>query len=104
MHGFDSVPLLVRPGSVIAVGAVDGRPDYEYADGVTLRIFDIPDGTQAVGVPSTDGTTAATFAVTRTGPKVTVERTSGLHAWAIELVGAGEPLPVPASGSQAAIG
>jgi alpha-D-xyloside xylohydrolase len=118
-HGFDSVPLLVRPGSAIATGAVDARPDYEYDDGVTLRLFELSDGAQAVSVPSTDGTTAATFTVTCTGglrgpqgeaspgglagTKVRVERTSGTRAWAIELVGAGEPLQVPASGSQAAI-
>jgi alpha-D-xyloside xylohydrolase len=103
-HGFDSVPLLVRPGSVVAVGAVDGRPDYEYADGVTLRLFELPDGERAVSVPGIDGTTAATFAITRTGESTRVERTSGTQAWAIELVGAGEPLQVPATGSQAAIG
>jgi alpha-D-xyloside xylohydrolase len=103
-HGFDSVPLLVRPGSVVAVGAVDDRPDYGYADGVTLRMFELPDGERTVTVPATDGTTAATFAITRRGAEVRVERTSGRQPWAIELVGAGEPLPVPATGSHAAIG
>jgi alpha-D-xyloside xylohydrolase len=103
-HGFDSVPLLVRPGSVVAVGAVDGRPDYDYADGVTLRLFELPDGPRAVSVPTLDGTTAATFAVTRTGAEVRVERTSGTAAWAVELVGAGEPQHVPATGSHCAIG
>ncbi|MBX6768223.1 MAG: alpha-xylosidase, partial [Actinomadura rubrobrunea] len=28
-HGFDSLPLLVRPGAVIPEGAVDDRPDYD---------------------------------------------------------------------------
>ncbi|MGH2900381.1 MAG: alpha-xylosidase, partial [Solirubrobacteraceae bacterium] len=39
-HGFDTVPLLVRPGAILALGAHDDRPDYDYADGVTLRIFE----------------------------------------------------------------
>ena len=36
-HGFDSVPLLVRPGAVIPMGARDDRPDYDYAAGVSGR-------------------------------------------------------------------
>ena len=38
-HGFLSVPLLVRPHSVIAVGSHDAKPDYNFADGVTLRAY-----------------------------------------------------------------
>ena len=40
-HGFDSLPLLVRPGAVLPIGARDDRPDYDYADGVTLHLFGI---------------------------------------------------------------
>ncbi|MFE2507561.1 alpha-xylosidase [Streptomyces naganishii] len=43
-HGFSSVPLLVRPGAVIPVGAVEDRPDYDHADGVTLRAYRLGDG------------------------------------------------------------
>jgi alpha-D-xyloside xylohydrolase len=103
-HGFDSVPLLVRPGSVVAVGAVEDRPDYEYADGVTLRLFELPDGVQTVSVPAPDGSTAATFAMVRSGSQVRAERIVGTGAWAIELVGAGEPLRVPATETSCAIG
>jgi alpha-D-xyloside xylohydrolase len=45
-HGFQSVPLLVRPGAVIPVGAVDDRPDYDHADGVTLRAYGLERGDQ----------------------------------------------------------
>ncbi|MEV6784556.1 alpha-xylosidase, partial [Streptomyces sp. NPDC051098] len=43
-HGFDSVPVLVRPGAVLPIGAVDDRPDYAYADGVTLRAYGLQPG------------------------------------------------------------
>lgn len=46
-HGYDSIPLLVRPNSLIAVGANDQRPDYDYADGVTLHLFELEDGRTA---------------------------------------------------------
>jgi len=72
-HDFHSLPLLVRPGTVLPWGAVDDRPDYPYARGVTLRIYEPQDGTTVrCRVPSPDGTTAATFTVTRTAHEVTV--------------------------------
>ena len=39
-HGYMSLPLMVRPGSIVAVGSDDTRPDYDYADGVTLHVFE----------------------------------------------------------------
>ena len=38
-HDFLSLPLLARPNSIIAVGNNDQKPDYEYAQGVTLHLF-----------------------------------------------------------------
>ncbi|MFD7877826.1 alpha-xylosidase [Streptomyces sp. NPDC059766] len=61
-HGFDSVPLLVRPGAVIPVGAVADRPDYDFADGVTLRAYGLRRGAR-VTVRAGD----VTFTVVREG-------------------------------------
>ncbi|GAA1122010.1 alpha-xylosidase [Kribbella jejuensis] len=49
-HGFDSVPLYVREGAVIPIGAVDDRPEYDWADGAELRWFQPSEG-QVVTVP-----------------------------------------------------
>jgi alpha-D-xyloside xylohydrolase len=68
-HGFRSVPLLVRPGAVIPVGAVDDRPDYDYADGVTLRLYQIPDGARVTTVISPGG---QEFVTTRAGNVIRV--------------------------------
>ncbi len=55
-HGFDSLPLLVRPGSVIPIGAQDGKPDYDYPDGVALHLFGLQALTSAdVLVPAFGG-------------------------------------------------
>lgn len=43
-HGYLSIPLMVKEGSVIALGSRDDRPDYDYADGVELRIYELKDG------------------------------------------------------------
>ncbi len=69
-HGFGSVPLLVRPGAVIPVGAADDRPDYDYADGVTLRLYEIPDGAQVTTVIAPGG---REFVTTRSGNVIRVE-------------------------------
>ncbi|WP_417196331.1 hypothetical protein [Streptomyces scabiei] len=61
-HDFTSVPLLVRPGAVVPVGAVTDRPDYDYADGVTLRAYGLAHGAR-VTVPVGD----VTFTVVREG-------------------------------------
>ena len=87
-HSYHSVPLLVRPGAVIPVGAVVDRPDYDYADGVTLRIYQPADGDRVtVSVPTTTGVAAATFEVTTTGRTVSVRRTLGSVPWRVEVPG-----------------
>ncbi len=37
--GYCDIPLMARPDSIVAVGAVDDNPEYDYGDGVTLRVF-----------------------------------------------------------------
>ncbi|WP_328913746.1 MULTISPECIES: alpha-xylosidase [unclassified Streptomyces] len=91
-HGFDSVPLLVRPGTALPWGAVADRPDYDYATGLTLRVYEPADGvTTTVRVPSPDGSTAATFTVSRAGTSVTVTSEDAPEGWTAEVVSA-EPL------------
>ncbi|MGC5170581.1 alpha-xylosidase [Microbacterium sp. DT81.1] len=38
-HGFQSLPIYVRPGTVLPWGARVDRPDYDYLDGLTFRTF-----------------------------------------------------------------
>ena len=74
-HSFMSVPLLARPGAVIPVGAVEDRPDYDYADGVTLHVYQLADGaTRTARIPVADPRQdpPAVFTVTRTGPVIRV--------------------------------
>ncbi|MFF4238316.1 alpha-xylosidase [Actinomadura geliboluensis] len=78
-HGFDSVPLLVRPRAVIPEGAVQDRPDYDHADGVTLRVYEPSDGTTVTQVGD------ATFTTVKNGENV---RVTGEGAWNVLLVNA----------------
>ena len=73
-HGFMTLPLMVREGAVIPVGAVCDRPDYDFADGVTLHVYELEVGeTTFVSVPAQDGSAGASYAVTRTQDGVQVE-------------------------------
>ncbi|GEL95586.1 alpha-xylosidase [Cellulomonas composti] len=69
-HGFDSLPLYVREGAVLATGARDDRPDYDWADGVVLHVVQPVEGEREVLVPTPDGR-AARFVVTCAGGRVT---------------------------------
>ena len=86
-HGFDSVPLYVRPGTVLPVGAVDDTPEYAWAEGVTLRLFDLPDGYDSeLVVPGGTGD-AATFQIVREGGQITVTSDDAPGEWHVELNG-----------------
>jgi alpha-D-xyloside xylohydrolase len=56
-HGFDSLPLYVRPGTVLPWGARHDRPDYDYLDGITLRVFPGGEGIAEVTVTTPEGRT-----------------------------------------------
>jgi alpha-D-xyloside xylohydrolase len=79
-HGFGSVPLLVRPGAVIPEGAVQDRPDYDHADGVTLRVYEPADGSTVV---TQVGDVA--FTTVKDGENV---RVTGQGTWNVLLVNA----------------
>jgi alpha-D-xyloside xylohydrolase len=85
-HDFMSLPLLVRPNSVIPIGSRNDRPDYDYSDGVTLHIYQLEDGKRVqVEIPSTDGKIETTFQVRRDGDEIRVQRQGGSKKWSVCL-------------------
>ena len=97
-HDVDSLPLMVRPGAVIAVGSCDDRPDYDYADGVLLRVFEPADGGRTEVLVPRGGAhrdaPPARFVVERSGATLRVTAHGAPGPWAVEVNGhdgAGEP-------------
>ena len=87
-HDVSSVPLLVRPGTVLPLGARRDRPDYDYADGVELRCFALDDGDRVtVEVPGSDGGAGSRFEVARTGDLLVARRSSGSQPWSLSAAG-----------------
>ncbi|MGW1467862.1 alpha-xylosidase [Streptomyces sp. NPDC002308] len=88
-HGFDSLPLLVRPGAVLPLGADVSRPDGDWLDGLELRVYapaGTGDFTRTVTVPDLTGAPAATFRVVREGDTVRVTSDTA-RPYTVELVG-----------------
>jgi len=87
-HDFMSLPLLVRPNSVIPIGSHTDKPDYDFSDGVTLHIFSMDDDYSAnVEIPSLDGKIETTFEVERKGNTLHIQRHGPAKAWNVALSG-----------------
>jgi len=87
-HDFTSAPVLVRPNTVLPLGAREDVPDYDWADGVTLLLASIADGAEITTVvPDAAGGVAAEFVTTRAGDTIRVRRTLGTAAWNVLLAG-----------------
>ncbi|MCL6290860.1 alpha-xylosidase [Streptomyces sp. 43Y-GA-1] len=89
-HGFDSLPLLVRDGAVLPWGADDQRPDGDWLDDLTLRVFGTGTDEGTVTVPDLTGVPAAEFHVLRdgTGVRVTAEGTDRVFRVTVDGSGA----------------
>ena len=87
-HKYDylHLPLMARENSIIAMGACDNRPDYDYADGAELRIYSMQDGGKAETViydqkQNVDLTASAE----RAGNQITL-KTEGSKKFSVRLI------------------
>ena len=88
-HDFFSLPLFVRPGSILPLGACDERPDYDFAEGVVFQIYQLSVGATATcAIPALDGTTVRSLTATRADGTLSFEL-GGAHAgpWSVQLIG-----------------
>jgi alpha-D-xyloside xylohydrolase len=88
-HGFLDLPLFARPCSVIPVGSIDDRPDYELTQNITFRAFEIADGaTVGCDVPALDGSVGVHFQLRCTGAEFEAEVSGpAVGAWSLQLMG-----------------
>lgn len=72
-YDYFHMPLLLKPNTILAVGAEDSRPDYAYADGVTLYLSLFEDGAEAeTEVTDLKGKTVLTARAVRRGGAIRV--------------------------------
>ncbi|MFC8126607.1 alpha-xylosidase [Streptomyces sp. NPDC057302] len=89
-HGFDSLPLYVRPGALLPLGADDQRPDGDWLQDLTLLVTpDTADGTE-ITVPDLDGRPAAVYRVVRGGDEVRVTAEGTTRPFRVRPVARGQ--------------
>jgi alpha-D-xyloside xylohydrolase len=86
-HGFSSLPLLARPNSVIPVGSVDSRPDYDYGNGVTLQVYQFAKGRhKSISIPTQNGEVDTVFKIERQNDELFVKCDRNSKPWQVLLV------------------
>jgi alpha-D-xyloside xylohydrolase len=102
-HDYLSLPLYARSHSVIATGANDQRPDYDFADGVTLQVFDLQaELPLAVTIPTLAGQPGSRFELVRQGRQITVRASNPHKPWQVLLRGIPSAASVANGTAQAA--
>ncbi len=87
-HGYLSLPLMVRPNSIIPVGSNDQAPDYDYAENITFQLFEIQDGsTLSRTISAKDGSQALAVSVERKGKMIIIQVEGTNKPWHVLLRG-----------------
>lgn len=77
-HDYHSLPLMVRPNSILPLGNNDQRPDYDYADGVTLVVSAFDEGAEvSVEIQDLSGETVMKVTAKRVGEEIHLQVEGG---------------------------
>jgi alpha-D-xyloside xylohydrolase len=88
IHGFMSLPLLVRSNTILPIGNRTDCPDYDYSEDIMLHVYQLDDRNAAsVEIPALDGTIETRFEVKRSGNTIQVERHGPAKLWNVLLFG-----------------
>ncbi len=85
-YDYMSLPLWVKPNSIIAIGSVDTRPDYDYCQDVTLHVFELDDGCTATArIPNLRGEYEMNARATRQGDIISITVDNADKPWSVVL-------------------
>ena len=83
-HDFLSLPLYVRPNTLLPVGANDQRPDYDYAEGLTVEVFELVDGKPvSQTIFSTEGVPVVSLNAHRDGETIAINISGQPKTWSV---------------------
>lgn len=87
-HDYFSLPLLVRPNSIVAIGSRCDRPDYDYAEGITFLVSCIDDDSKAeIEVCDVKGVKCMDAYVSRSGNTLKFETSGAEKPWSVKFAG-----------------
>ncbi len=84
--GYCDIPLYVKPGSIVAVGACEDGPEYDYAKDVTLKVYALAEKKEAkTTIYGMDGQLALCMTAVKEGNEIKISVDAD-NAFTIELV------------------
>ncbi|BAM46909.1 alpha-xylosidase [Amphibacillus xylanus] len=87
-YDYFSLPLFVRENTVLPIGSSDLKPVYNYGDGVTLRLYQVEEGTKiSTPIYSADAELIKTFEVTREAECLIIKVDQTDTSFNVELIG-----------------
>jgi alpha-D-xyloside xylohydrolase len=85
-HGFDSLPLYVRPNTLLALGSNDQKPDYDYSQQTEFHLFELEDGAVAESaITDLNGKTVFNLKAERRDGVITVTLEGQAAGWTLCL-------------------
>ena len=87
-YSYFSLPLFVRENTILPTGSREDRPDYDYAEGLTLVLYHIADGAEVQrNIVNVQGETTFTVIVRREGGTIHVSTGAKCPDVKVEQVG-----------------
>lgn len=85
-HSYLSIPLMIKENSIIAIGARNDKADYDYADNVQLKVYQLSEN-KAAGtvVYGKDGSKELEVSVVKKEAEITI-KVNTIRAFSIRLV------------------
>lgn len=85
-HDFFSLPLMLRPNSIIAVGNQDNKPDYDYGHNITLHLGSLQlDTIASTQVYSSEGKLELSVSISRQADTLTIDAQGTGKPWQLIL-------------------
>jgi len=89
-HGYLSIPMMVKENSIIPVGAVNNRADYDFGKDVTLKVFNLVDNKEtSVEVVNGKTEVVLTAKAIKTNNTITID-VEAKDSYSLVLVGINE--------------
>jgi len=85
-HGFNSLPLYVRPNTLLALGSNNQKPDYDYSERPEFHLFELAEGGMIeTHLTDLQGKIVFTLTATRSGNEITVTPKGKAKQWMLCL-------------------
>lgn len=85
-HDFDSLPVYVRPNTLLALGDNSQKPDYDYSSQTAFQLFELQDGHCAESrIVSMAGDIVFTLTAERQGDKIHLQSNGQAKNWTLCL-------------------